>query len=110
MEKKLHEVLRECANFGCDSIQTAMDEIGEQHPGDLLMRIADEIERNYTPKRTCFEAIKDMSFEELGEFIFRVYNKGWHDRGMNVDDEAVFCCTMLDYPDTFLDEDWNEEE
>ena len=55
---------------------------------------------------TMYDLIKKMSKDELGKFIRKVYNKGWFDYAMSVDDEAVFCGTMLDYPASFNDEYW----
>lgn len=98
-EKMLHERLRDDASMGEQTFSP-----------EELMAFADEIERCYTPRKTVYDVIRDMSYEELGEFIFRVYNKGWFDKAHNVDNEAVFCCTMLDYPESFIDEDWHVYE
>lgn len=58
-------------------------------------------------EKTVFEAIKEMSPEDLGQFISKVYHKGETDAMNNVSDEAVFCEHMLFYPESFIEEDWS---
>lgn len=53
---------------------------------------------------TVYEKIKSMSFDEMAELIYMLYNKGWHDGVKGEDDESVFGAYLLNQPASYLDE------
>lgn len=62
--------------------------------------------------KTVFDAVKEMSEEEFGAILFRVYNAGWFDVAQNncIDRESFFYRIFPGMYAEVLDIDWDDDD